>query len=201
MGYYENEDHFINTLKMYVRDCGGPVELLPWQFYLDYIYHAGRAEAFTWSIKKEGVHHLEEPGIWDWLRRFQSSPFKSEFYHQFTDAFLEIIEELRQVPGVYSFWSEDDVALYVGRSKNLCSRISGSFSRFRSYDKSVYVRYIVTQTAGDAVVLEGYFIAALNPVLNAADNFQDGITVVITPLPEWSERIRCNWIIEGKPEN
>jgi len=200
MSFFQNEEHFINYLKKAVRDSGKSVELLPWQFYIDYIYNAGRADAFTWAIKNNGIEALEEPGIWTWLRSVGSNRFNEHFVHQLTDEFLETLDGLRGVPGVYSFYSEDNDVLYVGRSKNLCSRMMGSFARFQTYDRPVYARYVTTRTASDAVILEGYFIATLCPALNGADNFQDGVTLSITPIPEWSERVRCNWIVYEKNE-
>jgi hypothetical protein len=198
MGYFQNEEHFLNYLKKVVRESGELVELLPWQFYIDYIYRAGRAESFTWAIKNNGLGCLEEPGIWNWLRSIGPSNNRERFTHQLTDEFLEVLDGLRGVPGVYSFHSESEVALYVGRSSNLCSRMMGSFARFQPYDKPIYARYIPTRTASDAVILEGYFIALLCPALNGADNFQDGITLTVLPIPEWSERVRCNWIIHER---
>lgn len=146
------------------------------------------------EVKEHGVKILQEPDVWVWIRALKGSTNRTIFYHIFTNELLEALEGLQKVPGVYSFYSADGICLYIGRSNNLRSRIPGSFSRFKPYNKPVYVKYMTTQTAGDAIVLEGYFIALMNPCLNAADSFQDGVTLTIEPMPEWSELILCNWV-------
>ena len=195
MSYFENEEHFLNYIKKAVRSADKEVELLPMSFYISYIYRTGRADAFSWKLRNEGVQYLEEPLIWKWLSQFHARYRSNDFSHQLTDAFLNALEDLAGVPGVYSFWSEENVVLYVGRSKDLGSRISESFNRFHSYDRPIYVRHIMTQSAANAVVLEAHFITTWNPPLNGADNYQDGLTLTVEPIPDWSEPVRCNWVL------
>jgi len=53
----------------------------------------------------------------------------------------------------------------------------------------------MTQSAADAVLLEAYFITKWNPPLNGMDNYQDGVTLTVEPIPEWSAPVRCNWVL------
>lgn len=199
MGYIENEQHFINYIQKAVRDSDEKTNLLSKDFYLNYIYRAGKADEFTWAIKNEGIKVLAEPDIWEWLRKERLRAFRSDgFVHQFTDEFLNMIADLEGQPGVYSFWQGENILLYVGRSINLGQRIPGSFNRFHSYDRPIYVRYIPTQSASDAVVLEAYFIVTYNPPLNGADNFGDPLTLDLQPIPDWLEPVRCNWVLHSE---
>lgn len=196
MSYLQNEQHFLNYIKKVVRGAGRKVELLPESFYISYIWQAGKADAFTWAVKEKGVEYLEEPLIWEWLSKSHSPYRSNEFAHRLTDAFLQAAEDLEGMPGIYGFWSADDVVLYVGRSINLGVRLLQSFNRFHSYDRPIYARHIITQSAADAVMLEAYFLVTWNPPLNSADNYQDGLTLTLGPIPEWSGLTRCNWILD-----
>jgi hypothetical protein len=195
MSYFQSSEHFINYLKKAVRDSGENVDHLPWIFYVDYIYKAGKAEDFSWRVKERGVIALQEREVWAWLKSFGKDRDKN-FKHEITNELTDALDNLRGLPGVYSFWSKEGTALYVGRSINLCSRICDSFKRFKSYNRPVYVRYIVTTTASDAILLESYFIAMLTPPMNSADNYGDEVTLSIGPIPEWSDPVLCNWVIE-----
>jgi len=196
MGYIQNEEHFVNFIQKAIKEEGKTVNLLSKDFYLNYIYRQGFADRFTWILKEGDLSILEEPKIWDWLQSQRRQAFRSDsFVHQFTDEFLKVIADLEGQPGVYSFWQSEGVLLYVGRSINLGNRLLGSFKRFHSYDRPIFARYIVTQSASDCVLLEAYFIATCTPPLNGADNYGDKLTVDLQPIPEWSEPVRCNWII------
>jgi hypothetical protein len=200
MSYFENEEHFLNYIRKAVRNADREVELLPTSFYINYIYRTGKAETFTWTLKSKGVQYLEEPLIWKWLSQARARYRSNNFSHQLTDAFLNALEDLAGIPGVYSFWSVEKLVLYVGRSRNLGERIGHSLSRFYSYDRPIYVRHIMTPSAADAVVLEAYFITTWNPPLNGADSYRDGLTLTVEPIPDWSEPVRCNWVLheQGK---
>lgn len=200
MSYFENEEHFLNYIRKAVREAGREVELLPTSFYIEYIYRTGKADSFTWTIRSKGVQYLEEPLIWRWLSQTHAPYRSNNFSHQLTDAFVNMLEDLAGMPGVYSFWSAENVLLYVGRSKNLGERMGSSFNRFHSYDRPVYVRHIATQSAADAVVLEAYFITTRNPPLNGLDNYRDGLTLTVEPIPDWSEPVRCNWVLHDPSE-
>ena len=195
MGYIKDQKHFLNYLTKAVRESGEQVALLPEAFYLKYIYSAGKADDFAWTIRKEGVRWLAEPDIWQWLSDSRARYRSNNFTLQLTDAFLKIAEEVHGLPGVYSFWSAEDIVLYVGRSLNLGSRLLESYQRFQVYDRPVWSRHIITRSAADAVVLEAFFITTWNPPLNGTDNYNDGLTVTVEPIPEWSELVQCNWVL------
>ena len=106
----------------------------------------------------------------------------------FTKEFQDLIGGLLNVPGVYSFSHLDGFILYVGRSVDLGRRITSSFKgRFLTYDRPVYIKYITTKTASDAVLLEMYFITTTKPPFNGAAKFaNDSLTLTVNPIPDWS---------------
>jgi DNA polymerase-3 subunit epsilon len=85
-----------------------------------------------------------------------------------------IAEELPEGPGVYLFYGEDDALLYVGRAKNLASRVPAHFSDpHAKLDRELtrLVRRIEwIETAGEfgAMVAEARLIKARQPALNRA---------------------------------
>lgn len=85
------------------------------------------------------------------------------------------IEGLPESPGVYIFYDEHNVPLYVGKSKNIKDRVIAHFSndyestRQLEMTKSI-ARIDHTQTAGElgALIQESHLIKELLPVFNKA---------------------------------
>lgn len=84
-----------------------------------------------------------------------------------------IMEELPRVPGVYRFYGENDVLLYVGKSTNIAQRVASHFSGDHNSSRGVRMseslrRVEWTETAGElgALLLELRQIKTLKPLFN-----------------------------------
>ena len=45
------------------------------------------------------------------------------------DRLKEIVQRLPDSPGVYRFYNEDDILIYVGKAKNIKKRVTSYFSK------------------------------------------------------------------------
>ena len=84
-----------------------------------------------------------------------------------------IMDELPRVPGVYRFYGENDVLLYVGKSTNIAQRVASHFSGDHNSSRGVRMseslrRVEWTETAGElgALLLELKQIKTLKPMFN-----------------------------------
>ena len=190
--YIQNAKHFVNYLKKALRLSGEPSDMLDENFYVEYIYDRGLADAFAWALKQDGVALLSEPRVLAWLSaQSRASLDYPDWKHEMCSEFVDTCDELATRYGLYSFWNENDTCLYVGRSTaNLGQRILSSLERLKYYDRSVYLRYILTQTKSDAILAEVYFINRWKPALNLGDCSDMPLTIEIVPVPKWSDRLR-----------
>ncbi|KPQ28605.1 MAG: DNA polymerase III subunit epsilon [Marinobacter excellens HL-55] len=85
----------------------------------------------------------------------------------------EIFAELPQAPGVYRFYGDNDVLLYVGKSTNIAQRVASHFSGDHQSSRGLRMseslrRVEFTQTAGElgALLLELKQIKSLSPLYN-----------------------------------
>ncbi|WP_405384603.1 excinuclease ABC subunit UvrC [Maribacter sp. LLG6340-A2] len=76
-------------------------------------------------------------------------------------------------PGVYQFYDENGVILYVGKAKNLKKRVSSYFNKNHEYGKTRVlvkkikeIKHIVVPTESDALLLENNLIKELRPRYN-----------------------------------
>ncbi|MEN8121434.1 MAG: excinuclease ABC subunit UvrC [Bacteroidota bacterium] len=76
-------------------------------------------------------------------------------------------------PGVYQFFNNDSIIIYVGKAKNLRKRVSSYFSKNLDHGKTrilvskVFdIRYIVVETEMDALLLENNLIKKYQPRYN-----------------------------------
>ena len=85
----------------------------------------------------------------------------------------DTLQDLPQSPGVYRFYGENDVLLYVGKSTNIAQRVASHFSGDHNSSRGVRMseslrRVEYTQTAGElgALLLELKQIKGLKPLFN-----------------------------------
>jgi excinuclease ABC subunit C len=85
-----------------------------------------------------------------------------------------LLEGLPHHPGVYQFFDKNEKIIYVGKAKNLKKRVSSYFSKevFESGKTAIMVRqvvdirYILTETELDALLLENNLIKKYQPRYN-----------------------------------
>ena len=99
-------------------------------------------------------------------------------YKEFVDTFgmlrvSWIHENLHNTPGVYAFLGKRNKLLYIGKSKDLASRIPSSWVERKRKAEIAKVKYFVTPTEADASVLEMYLITDKKPLLNVDGNTKD----------------------------
>ncbi|WP_339806949.1 exonuclease domain-containing protein [uncultured Marinobacter sp.] len=85
----------------------------------------------------------------------------------------EVLKDLPRAPGVYRFYGENDVLLYVGKSTNIAQRVASHFSGDHNSSRGVRMseslrRVEYTETAGElgALLLELKQIKTLKPLFN-----------------------------------
>ncbi len=85
----------------------------------------------------------------------------------------DILQDLPRAPGVYRFYGENDVLLYVGKSTNIAQRVASHFSGDHNTSRGVRMseslRWVDwTETAGElgALLLELKQIKQLKPLFN-----------------------------------
>lgn len=85
----------------------------------------------------------------------------------------DVLDEVPAVPGVYRFYGENDVLLYVGKSTNIAQRVASHFSGDHNSGKGIRLsesmrRLEWTETAGElgALLLELKQIKTLQPMYN-----------------------------------
>jgi excinuclease ABC subunit C len=91
-----------------------------------------------------------------------------------TEDFRLIAETIPKSPGVYRFMGKEDVILYVGKAKNLRSRLASYFGerRDRAYRTKVMVKnaqkivFTIVETETDALLLENALIKQHQPRYN-----------------------------------
>ena len=106
----------------------------------------------------------------------------SELLNVKPDALVQKLDALPTDPGVYKFLDADESVLYVGKAKNLRSRVRTYFQSSRQRDgrievmvqKATDVDIIVTDTEAEALILENNQIKELQPRYNV--NLRDDKT-------------------------
>jgi excinuclease ABC subunit C len=102
-----------------------------------------------------------------------------------------IIHNLPQVPGIYQYIDKQGIVIYVGKAKNLKKRVSSYFvkeaesAKTRLLIKNIFnIKYIITNTETDALLLENSLIKKYKPKYNI--NLKDDKSypwIVITNEP------------------
>lgn len=86
----------------------------------------------------------------------------------------QTIRNLPNSPGVYQFYTKDGDILYIGKAKNLKSRVSSYFNsnntnsfKTRKLASQVHeIRHVVVETEADALLLENNLIKKFQPKYN-----------------------------------
>ena len=115
-----------------------------------------------------------------------------------------IVGRLPEKPGSYQFYDQDHVIIYVGKAKNLKSRVSSYFhkevDRFKTkvlVSKICDISYTVVNTEEDALLLENALIKKYNPRYNVL--LKDGKTYPsICVTKEYLPRIFKTRVINKK---
>ena len=122
----------------------------------------------------------------------------------FSENIQAILKTLPQNPGVYRYYDEAGTLIYVGKAKNLKSRVSSYFSqdhadsaKTRILVKNIRdIQYIVVDTEMEALLLENTLIKKYQPKYNI--NLKDDKTYpYITITPEHFPRV---YAIRNIPE-
>jgi DNA polymerase-3 subunit epsilon len=85
----------------------------------------------------------------------------------------EIIDSIPSCPGIYIFKGDNDCVLYVGKSKNIRSRVISHFSGEHSNKKDLKINQNINkiewcESAGElgALLLESQLVKTLSPIFN-----------------------------------
>lgn len=90
------------------------------------------------------------------------------------DVQKEILASLPASPGIYRYYSKDDVLIYVGKAKDLKKRVSSYFTRQSQYNRKTEklvseierIEFTIANSEFDALLLENNFIKQNQPKYN-----------------------------------
>src|SRR5690606_14831472 len=90
------------------------------------------------------------------------------------DRLKEFVSRLPETPGVYRFYDEEDLLIYVGKAKNIKKRVSSYFNKQAGVNRKTIrlvseinkIDYTVANTEFDALLLENNFIKQNQPKYN-----------------------------------
>jgi excinuclease ABC subunit C len=90
------------------------------------------------------------------------------------DRLKDVVQRLPDSPGVYKFYNQDDVLIYIGKAKSIRKRVSSYFSKssginrktLRLVSEIARIDYTVSNTEFDALLLENNFIKQNQPKYN-----------------------------------
>ncbi len=91
-----------------------------------------------------------------------------------SDVIKAQLTTLPDTPGIYKFFSEDDILIYVGKAKSLKKRVASYFSKQSQYNRKTEklvseirkLEYTITNSEFDALLLENNFIKENQPKYN-----------------------------------
>lgn len=111
------------------------------------------------------------------------SEFKdNDFYDEqeiqtfLTNEIDEILPFIESKNGVYFIYNKNNEIVYIGKSKNLKTRMLQSLANYKGLSFS----FIITNTHIDACVLELYYIGKYKPVFNHDPIIIDDVTINIS---------------------
>jgi len=118
---------------------------------------------------------------------------------------LDTLRDLPRGPGVYRFYGENDVLLYVGKSTNIAQRVASHFSGDHNTGRGVRIseslrRVECTETAGElgALLLELRQIKTLSPLFNRRSRAAKNL-VSIELAPNGSGYLQAKLVREIEP--
>lgn len=101
-------------------------------------------------------------------------PMYQDFVNEFGEkSILWMEKNLKKVAGVYAFLGIRNKLLYIGKSKDLASRIPSSWAERKRQADIKKVLYFPTPTEADASVLEMFLITDKKPLLNVDGKTKD----------------------------
>ncbi len=86
----------------------------------------------------------------------------------------EVVKSLPHQPGVYRYYSSDEILLYIGKAKDLKNRVSSYFQEGRPKNERLMlmvsqierIEYTVVQSEKESLILEANLINSLQPKYN-----------------------------------
>ena len=90
------------------------------------------------------------------------------------DRLKEVVQRLPDSPGVYKFYNEEGILIYIGKAKSLRKRVGSYFSKSTGINRKTLrlvseinsIDYTVSNTEFDALLLENNFIKQNQPKYN-----------------------------------
>lgn len=91
-----------------------------------------------------------------------------------SDALREQVASLPDAPGIYRFYSRENMLIYVGKAKSLKKRVTSYFTRQGTYNRKTEklvseihrLEFTLAQTEFDALLMENNFIKQYQPKYN-----------------------------------
>lgn len=85
----------------------------------------------------------------------------------------QLLRSIPEEPGIYQYFNDEGVILYIGKAKNLKKRVSSYFNKIQDNQKTKLlvkqineIKYIVVKTDLDALLLENSLIKKHQPKYN-----------------------------------
>lgn len=90
------------------------------------------------------------------------------------DRLKEVVQRLPESPGVYKFYNDEDVLIYIGKAKNIKKRVTSYFTKSTGVNRKtlklvseiIRIDFTVSNTEFDALLLENNFIKQNQPKYN-----------------------------------
>jgi excinuclease ABC subunit C len=90
------------------------------------------------------------------------------------DRLREVVQRLPDSPGVYKFYNQEGILIYIGKAKSIRKRVSSYFSKSSGVNRKTLrlvseidnIDYTVSNTEFDALLLENNFIKQNQPKYN-----------------------------------
>lgn len=184
--YFKNENHFDNFLEKngnLLPEAKKLIKAMYQKAEKNETFYRELLNVFTYNYRNKNFNSEETiKSIMDILRKkdeveklklskdlgyVRSYNFEEFFKYCFdgvaTKQFEDVINFLEYKCGLYFLYNENKELIYIGKSKNLASRIPTSI-RDR---KAFYMKFKLCFNLSDMHILELYYISKLKPVLNS----------------------------------
>ena len=87
------------------------------------------------------------------------------------DRLRDVVQRLPESPGVYKFFDEEKILIYVGKAKNIRKRVTSYFTKNSGVNRKTLklvseisdIDFTVANTEFDALLLENNFIKQNKP--------------------------------------